>query len=74
MLAERTTIGCCATISYYRADGSCSAFVVIFIIINSIWLRLPGLTIKNPAQQQAANVVRKMQQFNDKKSFTKWTF
>jgi hypothetical protein len=30
--------------------------VVIFIIIKSIWLRLPGLNLKNPAQQQAANV------------------
>jgi hypothetical protein len=47
MLAEGTTIGICTTISYYRSDGSWSAFVVIFILINSIWLRLPGLTIKN---------------------------
>jgi hypothetical protein len=47
MLAEGTAIGICATIPYYRADESWSAFVVIFIIINSIWLRLPGLTKKN---------------------------
>jgi hypothetical protein len=47
MLADGTTISICTPIPYYRTDGSESAFVVTFINNNSIWLRLPGLTIKN---------------------------
>ena len=58
MLADGITIGFCATINYYRADLTLSAFVIIFIICLLIGFSCRAGRYKIPAQQQAQNVVR----------------